>query len=188
VSAPVAAPARMNVAEFLDWAARQPRGRFELVDGTPIAMSPERNSHILAKGAVYRALREAVIRSRLDCVVLPDGATVIIDGHKSREPDVVVQCGKRPDPESTVVDAPTILVEVTSPSTMRTDTDDKLVEYFSLPTVAHYVLVHLAQGVVVHHRRTEGGSIETRIVRDGSLDLDPPGLSVPVAALLESDA
>ena len=177
----------MNVAEFLDWAARQPRGRFELVDGRPIAMSPERNRHVLAKGAVYRALRDAVIKSGLDCVVLPDGATVVIGAHTSREPDAVVQCGNRPDPDSTVVDAPTILVEVTSPPSMRTDTDDKLVEYFSVASVAHYLLVHAAQRVVVHHRRTESGTIETRIVRGGSVDLHPPGLSVPVAALLESD-
>ena len=35
-------PGRMRVDEFLAWAMAQPEGRFELVDGTVVAMAPER--------------------------------------------------------------------------------------------------------------------------------------------------
>lgn len=33
-------PSRMTVAEFLDWASTQPRGRYELVQGEVVAMAP----------------------------------------------------------------------------------------------------------------------------------------------------
>jgi len=38
--------------------------------------------------------------------------------------------------------------------------------------------------MVVHHRRGEAGAIETRLLRDGSIDLDPPGLMLDVAEVL----
>lgn len=181
MSASLAVPAsRMTVQQYLEWARRQPTGRYELVDGVPVAMSPERNVHALVKGAVYRAFLEAVSESRLDHVVLPDGPTVVISGHQSREPDVAVQSREGIDWNSTTIDSPIVLVEVTSPTTMRTDTDDKLIEYFSLASVQHYVLVHPSQRTTVHHRRVANNSIETRIVSDGCLQFEPPGFSVRV--------
>ncbi len=48
---------RMTVAEFLAWAAAQPRGRYELVQGEVVAMAPERARHNLVKLAVARASR-----------------------------------------------------------------------------------------------------------------------------------
>lgn len=185
MSAQLAPGGRMTVGEYLAWADTQPRGRYELVDGVPVRMSPERNMHALVKGAVYRALRTAVLRARLDFVVLPDGPTVVIHAHQSREPDVIVQPLATIDWNSVEAESPVILVEVTSPTTMRTDTGDKLLEYFSLPSVHHYLLVHPVHRTVVHHRRTGVRSIATEIVSSGEIVLDPPGLIVAVADLFE---
>jgi len=38
--------------------------------------------------------------------------------------------------------------------------------------------------VVIHHARDEGGQIATRIAKSGDIDLSPPGMTIPVAALL----
>ena len=188
MSASVAAPTtRMTVDEYLDWAERQPRGRYELVNGVPIAMSPERNVHALVKGAAYRAMRSAVRSARLGCVVFPDGPTIVINPNQSREPDVVVSCGSGFDPDALTLDDPVILVEVSSPSTMTTDTADKLIEYFSLPTVRHYLLVHPGQRMVIHHERRSDGSIATASAGDGELRFDPPGFSVRVADLFDDE-
>lgn len=46
--------------EFIDWAMRQPSGRYELVAGRVVAMAPERRRHNLAKLSVAMALREGV--------------------------------------------------------------------------------------------------------------------------------
>jgi Uma2 family endonuclease len=177
-------PRHMTVAEFLDWATAQPRGRYELVQGEVVAMAPERLRHLVVKGAAFVALSEAVKRAGLPCTVFPDGATVVIDHEHAREPDVAVQCGDAFDPEATILESPLIVVEVTSPSSERDDTGEKLVEYFSVPSIQHYLIVNPAKKVVIHHARSQSGDIATRIASAGEINLSPPGMTVPVAELL----
>ena len=174
----------MTVPEFLAWAADQPRGRYELVRGEVVAMAPERAMHNLVKAAAFRALDDAVKRAGLPCTVFTDGMTVVIDNETSREPDAAVQCGVATDLASMVLQAPLIVVEITSPSSERDDTGDKLVEYFSVPSIKHYLIINSAKKVVIHHARSEAGAISTRILSAGEVDLMPPGMTVPVAALL----
>jgi Uma2 family endonuclease len=174
---------RMNVPEFLAWAEAQPRGRFELVDGEVVAMSPERLLHTFVKLEVAVALREAIRAARLPCIVFTDGATVVINDHRAREPDASVQCGVDIDLNSMVLEAPLIVVEVVSPTSVRDDTSVKLVDYFSVASIQHYLIIKSDERLVIHHRRKEGG-IETHIAQDGDIVLNPPGISVPVAALL----
>jgi Uma2 family endonuclease len=175
----------MTVAEFLEWAERQPKGRYELVDGQAIAMSPEPNRHVLVKLNAANALRSAVARAGVDCTVFTDGSAVLIDGYGSREPDAAVQCGPV-DFDSLVLDVPVIVVEVLSPSSERSDTGEKLSEYFSVASIRHYLIVNPFRKLVIHHARLDGGKIETRIVDVGEIDLSPPGISVSVAEIFES--
>ncbi len=178
----------MTMAEFLDWAAAQPSGRYELVQGEVVAMPPERVRHNLTKGTVYRALGDAVARAGLPCTVFTDGMTVRIDERTAREPDASVQCGVEQDDSAVVLDAPMIVVEVISPSSERADTSQKLVDYFSLASVRDYLVVDPKQRAVIHHARDAAGSIHTLILRDGELDLTPPGMKVPVANMLPAKA
>ena len=82
------------------------------------------------------------------------------------------------------LEAPLIVVEVTSPSSERGDTDETLVEYFSVPSIRHYLIVSPVKKVVIHHARSQGGDITTRIASTGEIDLPPPGTTVAVAELL----
>ena len=145
----------MTVQEFLTWAAAQPRGRYELVRGEIVAMAPERVRHNLVKAAVFRALSDAVARAALPCTVFTDGMTVVIDNEHSREPDAAVQSNVATDLDSMILEAPLIVVEVTSPSSERDDTGDKLVEYFSVPSIRHYLIVNPEKSVVIHHARND---------------------------------
>lgn len=184
MNAPAFPKMRMSVDEFLAWSARQPRGRYELVDGEAVAMSPERARHNLIKLEVAVALRDAVRKVQLPCTVFTDGVAVVIDERNTREPDAAVQCGIDVDLDSVVIAAPMIVVEVASPSSERLDTEVKLVDYFSVASIQHYLVVLPEQRVVVHHQRGDGGAINTRIVRDGEIVLSPPGITVPIAGLL----
>jgi Uma2 family endonuclease len=175
---------RMTVAEFLAWASAQPRGRYELVGGQVVAMAPERARHNIVKGEVFLALKNAVKRAGLPCTVFGDGMTVVIDNEHAREPDAAVQCGVATDLDSTILEAPLIVVEITSASSERDDTGEKLVEYFSVPSIRHYLIVNPRKRVVVHHVRDDAAKIATRILNDGQLDLTPPGLTLPVRELL----
>jgi Uma2 family endonuclease len=174
----VAAAKRMRVPEFVAWAERQPRGRFELVHGHPVAMAPQRIEHAETKVSALLALRAAILRAGLPCHAVPDGLSVRV-----YEPDAPVYCGPKVPTGTIFIDNPAV-VEVISPSSEAVDTGEKLVGYFRVPCVAHYLILHPLQRVVTHHARGTSELIETRIKAEGDLHLDPPGLSLAMAELL----
>lgn len=177
---------KWTASEFLEWTLGQ-TGRFELESGHVIEMAAEQAKHALTKHAAAKALESGVLQAGLDCTVFPDGMTIVVDDSHVRLPDAAVQCGPI-DPEATVLEKPIILVEVVSPSSIYRDENHKLLEYFSLPSVVHYLIVSPDQKLVVHFKRgPEAEKIETRFISDGLIELSPPGFSVSVAALLGAD-
>ena len=176
----------MTFDEFLAW--RRERGdgeRHELVAGRVVTMAAERNRHVLVKTDVASAMRRAVRTAGAGCTVFGDGATIRVDEADGYIPDVTVQCGGPVDLDSTVVTEPTILVEVLSPSTRSVDSSDKLLGYFQLPSVRHYLVIDPVRRAVIHHARTRDG-VGTRLVHEGLLALDPPGIELDVADFFES--
>ena len=175
---------RMNVAEFLAWSERQPDDRHELVDGRVVGTTRDTVRHNLTKFAAAQALNEAIRAAAAPCVVFIDGVGVQISEKTLRIPDVMVQCGAAPDLDAMIVERPLIIVEVVSPSSEHDDFEGKFVEYFSVASLQHYLIIHSEKRAVVHHQRDEHGTINSRIAHDGDIALDPPGITVPVAALL----
>ena len=171
----------MTSEEFLLWAEQQP-GRYELVDGYPVRMQSERGAHARVKLRVVLALGDAIRRAGVPCEAWPDGMAVRIDAARTREPDAVVTCGPRNEDEVLALDGAVIVVEVLSPTNNNTDKLDKLADYRSVPSIRHYLIVHPIARYVIHHR-FGGDPVETRVLHDGDLVLDPPGLMVPVAEL-----
>jgi Uma2 family endonuclease len=166
---------RMTVDEYLAWVEEQP-GRYELLDGAVLAMSPEGAGHAEKKAAVHAALLAGIRARGLACYALPDGMTVRIDDVTAYEPDALVYCGTKLLPSAVEVPNPVVVVEVLSPSTRHIDLSAKLADYFRLPSIAHYLIVDPERPRIVHHARTTGDTILTRIANEGSIRLDPPGL------------
>jgi len=176
----------LSVEDYLAWAdAQAERHRTELINGQIVAMAPERIKHAKVKLSVAIALRAAVVRSRLPCHVLADGPTVRIDDHTAYEPDALVYCGQELPGESLVVPNPLIVVEVLSPTTMHTDTSAKLIGYFKLPSVHHYLIVDPDACTVEHHARAADGTVSANRVTSGPIRLDPPELSINVAEIFD---
>ena len=50
-----------------------------------------------------------------------------------------------------------------------------------VPGVGHYLIVDPDKPMVVHHARGDGDTILTRIVTQGAIQLDPPGVAVALA-------
>lgn len=170
---------RMSSSEFIAWAMERPPGeRYELVAGEVVAMAPERSSHALIKGRVFRRLAEAIEAANLPCIVYPDGMAIEIDDATTYEPDAMVRCGPPLPDDAIKVTDPVIVVEVLSPSTRARDAGAKLEDYFRLPSVRHYLLLKTENQTLIHHERDAAGIIVTRIVRSGSITLDPPGIVV----------
>lgn len=175
---------RMTVDEFFAWLDEGPKGtRYELAAGEVVAMAPERAAHARRKAAVWLALRDAIKAAELSCEALPGGMTVKIEQDTAYEPDAVVHCAEPLPDDALIVPEPVVVVEVLSPTTRARDAGAKLADYFRLPSVRHYLLIRTERPTVIHHRRTDDGSIETRIVTSGALVLDPPGLALDLADL-----
>ncbi len=174
---------RMSVDEYLAWSEDNP-GRYELVQGEVFAMAAERARHANTRVAVFDALRSGLRAAGIPCRAMPDGMTVRIDARTAYEPDALVYCGPRIDPDAVEVRNPVIVVEVASPSTRRTDAGEKLTGYFRVPSIQHYLMVDPDRRTVIHHRRAEDG-IETAFLQDGTLILDPPGLELSVPSVFE---
>jgi Uma2 family endonuclease len=176
---------RVSVDEFLAWAVGRP-GRWELFRGEIIKMSPETVGHAQIKGSVYLALIAAIRRSGVASHALTDGVIVRIDEATAYEPDAQVYCGEQLSPAALEVPNPVVVVEVLSPSTQRIDVAQKLAGYFRLPSVAHYLIVDPTQPSVIHHSRGAGDTIVTRIVTEGIITLDPPGLDLALSDIYEA--
>lgn len=174
---------QMSVDEYLAWSEDNP-GRYELVQGEVFAMAAERARHANTRVAVFDALRSALRAASVPCRAMPDGMTVRITAHTAYEPDALIYCGPRIDPDAVEVKNPIIVVEVLSPSTRRTDASEKLAGYFQVPSIHHYLMVDPDRRTVVHHRRA-GDGIESSFLKDGTLILDPPGLELSIPSLFE---
>ncbi len=128
----------MTVDEFLA-TAEERDGRWEIEDGVVYAMSPEQLVHSDVKFAATAALRGAIARAKLPCRAVLDGPAVRISPRTAYQPDALIYCGPRLPPETREIPDPVVIVEVSSPSTRARDEGGKLIGYFSLPSVAHYL-------------------------------------------------
>jgi Uma2 family endonuclease len=173
----------MTTDEFLAWAERQGE-QWELLDGVPVAMSPERVIHGEVKYRIARALDDAIATSGIPCRFVLDSAAVRIDARSLYQPDAFVYCGEPAPGDAIEIPNPVVVFEVLSPSNAATDLRDKLQGYFRVPSVQHYVIVDPDKRLVIHHARSHGNSVVTRIVSEGELPLDPPGLVLAVESLL----
>jgi Uma2 family endonuclease len=169
----------MTIDDFLAWAEGR-NGRWELQEGELVAIAPERVAHLETKAEALIALRSAIRRANAPCHAVPDGATVRIAARTAFEPDALVYCGPRLPPDAIEIPEPLIVVEVLSEGTGARDHGVKLAGYFSLMSVAHYLILDADNRTTIHHKRGPGDLIETRILKDGELRLDPPGLAIPV--------
>jgi Uma2 family endonuclease len=175
-----------TVEEYLTWAASQrDLPRTELINGQIVAMTPERVEHIEVKIAAVIALKKAIARGGVPCHALGDGMTVRIDDHTAYEPDALVYCGERLKRSTMLVRDPVAIVEVLSPTTSHTDTSAKLIGYFKLPSVQHYLIIDPDACAVAHYSSRVDGTVSGRTVTSGMLRLDPPGLAIDVSEFFE---
>jgi Uma2 family endonuclease len=175
---------RMTVPEFLAWAETQESGRYELINGQPVAMAPERAEHVQAKLGATIALGAAIRRAGVACQAFVDGLAVVIDEATAYEPDALVNCGAPVARDSMTAPNPVIVVEVLSPSTRGIDTTVKLAGYFRVPSLKHYLIVDLGRQHVVHYRKQADGTVTVAVITEGEIVFDPPGILVAAASFL----
>jgi Uma2 family endonuclease len=171
---------RMTVAEFLAWREDLPDdARYELIAGVPVRlMAPTSIRHARIQRNVSEALRSALAAAGTTCEVLEAGPGVAVgaEGDQCRVPDVVVTCAATIDETAHLVPEPVIVVEVASPSTRLADVNDKVEFYGGIASIHHYLVIEQDRRRIVYHGRGASGGLEPRILREGSVTLDPPGI------------
>jgi Uma2 family endonuclease len=178
----VVLPTRMTVDEFLAWAMRQDKGRYELFDGRVVMQQPERWGHVARKGSIYVALLKAIELAKVSYFAATDGATVRIDTSAAFEPDALVAPLPFPGNDAIEVSNPVLVVEILSPSTAKRDLADKLAGYFKVPSIEHYLVLDPDEREIIWHRRAPGGTLHTpATLRKGTLRLNPPGIELALA-------
>ena len=134
------------------------------------------------KLAITIALHEVVRKTGAALYVAVDGPTVRVAERVAFVPDALVAPLPEPAPDSLEIPNPVIVVEVLSPSTARMDATTKLRGYFDVPSIQHYLIVDPEWQTVTHHKRGSS-AIETRVVAEGTLALDPPGLEIRLSEI-----
>lgn len=180
----VALPTRMTVAEFLTWSSRQERGRYELQDGRVIMQQSQNWAHLRVKGNIFVLLRQAIAANGLPFYATTDGATVRITSNTAFEPDALVAPLPPPADSELEIANPVIVVEVLSPNSIKRDLTDKVAGYFQVASILHYLVVDPEEELVICHRRSDGGGVHVpQVLRSGTLMLDPPAVSIELAAI-----
>lgn len=181
----IALRSALTVDDYLAWAAAHPEARHtELINGQIVFMSPEQLQHNRLKKRIVNALEREIERTGIEAEAFTDGVTIPIEPHTAYEPDASVRLGPPLPGKDMKVPDPVIVVEVISPTSAHSDTSAKLIGYFRLPSVKHYLIIDPEARTVTRHSRAADGSIAAVTLASGALQLDPPGLTIDVTDLL----
>ena len=129
-------------SDYLAYEAQSPV-RHEYVAGEIFAMTGASIRHNIIAGNLYTALRTHLRGT--PCRALMEGVKLYLKKERSYfYPDVMVTCESRLlelDAQMQIVDSPTLIIEVLSPSTEGIDRREKLRAYRTLPSLKEYALV-----------------------------------------------
>jgi len=174
----------MTIDEFLEWDDGTDT-RYELWGGVIVAMAPPMPMHGRLASRLIRRLG-AALDGRAPCDVYTEAGIVRPDRNDTLYvADIVVSCEVL-QPDERVLREPLLIVEVLSPSTGISDTQIKLADYRSIPSVQEILLID-SQALFAEVHRRDGERWVTEIVRggDGTLTLDSVPVRLAMAQLYE---
>jgi Uma2 family endonuclease len=172
-------------AEFLVWEQAQDR-RHEFVDHVAVMMAGGTRAH-------DRIQRNLLVRAseRLrgsGCEPLGPDMIVETGTGNGRYPDMTIDCGPF-DAAALTASVPTVVFEILSDSTRKTDLLIKLRDYDATPSIRHYVLIAQTECLVFVYTRGECGGFslrprEFRLLHE-VVELDRVGLSMTLAEIYD---
>jgi Uma2 family endonuclease len=164
----------MSLEAYLEFEEGSPI-KHEYVGGEVYAMSGVTTRHNLINLNVTRHLHKAA-RAR-GCRVFAAEVKLRAAVDRIYYPDVIVACGKAAQVEL-IIEEPTLVVEVTSPSTRATDRRERLDAYRRLPSLGAYLIVGQRRRHVFVYRPSRGEWLREEIQGEGEIRL--PGLNATI--------
>jgi Uma2 family endonuclease len=158
----------MSVEDFLAFEKDNPV-RHEYVAGEVYRVSGPRLRHNVISSNMLRRLHSPA-RSR-GCRVCIENVLVRVAADMFYYPDITVIC-RDPGLEEWVGENPSLVVEVTSPSTRSTDRREKLHAYRNVDSLQQYLIVEQRRREVSVYRRVAGGEWDrVELLDSGSVDI-----------------
>lgn len=169
----------MTVEEFLAFEGEGDT-RYQLVRGVATAMAPAQALH---GELVARLASRLVAGLRPLCRVISEAGIKPVGRDDTYwQADLAVNCRPR-QPGEIYLEAPSLVIEVLSPSTAAVDRTLKLDDYRAIPSVADIVLV-ATDRVAIEHWQRAGDVRQVRELGPGdTLQVDDLGVTVPLDAL-----
>lgn len=157
--------------------------RHEYVAGEVFVLAGTTTRHNLITLNLARLLHGAA--KRRGCRVFSEAVMLRAAQDRMYYPDILVACGKAAEVEQ-IVDAPAVIVEVTSPSTRATDRREKLDAYQRIPSLATYLIVEQRRRqVFVYARGSNGEWSREEIVGAGEIVIASLGARITLDEIYE---
>ena len=173
---------RMTVDEYLAF-EESSDVKHEYVDGYvyPMSGATARHERIVANvlGHLWMAARGS------SCAAYGSNLKVNTPDGRFYYPDALVVCSARDEDVAFVVD-PCAIVEITSPSTRRTDQYEKREAYGLLPSLRTYVVIEQGHRQVDCWWRVAGGDWRHEVLADqGAVEVPCPSLTLSLDEIYE---
>jgi len=157
---------------------RRSEVRHEYVGGQLYAMAGASDEHNRIVGNIFSALHERLRGKRCE-PFMADMKLKIPDSQAFYYPDVLVSC----DPSDNATyfrERPTVVFEVLSPDTERTDQREKRFAYTLIPSLRVYVIVAQDKPQLTVLRRGRTGPWSTEVLEGRSAILKLPELKLEI--------
>ncbi|MGH7122204.1 MAG: Uma2 family endonuclease [Acetobacteraceae bacterium] len=175
-------PARMTVAEFLDWCPEDGQV-WQLVDGEPMAMAPAGTTHGRIQSEIGRLLGNNLAETGSPCAVITaPGITPHLErAHNVRIPDLAVTCAPAGD-DGRLLSAAVLVLEILSPSNHH-ETWANVRAYASIPSLREILVVSSVEVGADLIRRGDDGSWpeQPQHLAEGEIVLESIGFRCPLA-------
>ena len=170
---------KISLEDYLAWEEAQPE-RNEFYRGEVFAMAGARRVHGRVVSNLARRVAEAL--DGTPCQVFQEGMKLQIADDTVLYPDLFVTCDKADLATEHIFRAPTLVVEVLSPSTQGYDRSHKFALYRRIPSLQEYVLVDPdTRRVEAFSRNSEGQWVLNDMSEADTLHAASLGIAVPMA-------
>lgn len=180
---PKASSTHMTVDDFLDFAEAAP-GKWELIDGEPVAMAPANTTHGAIQAELSRLIGNALVERGAPCSVITEAGVIprVFANANVRVPDLAIVCGDFRT-ERQALTEPTVLIEILSPSNAH-KTRANVWAYTSIPSVREIAVFYADEICADLLRRLPNGEwpAEPERIGVGEVSFDSIGVRFPLAA------
>jgi Uma2 family endonuclease len=178
----VALPDRpsMSAEEYLAWEPTQEE-RYEYWDGEVVAISGQTRNHNRITINFFKLLDDS-LNLPYEIYII-DVKVQVQPGKNFFYPDIVVTCDED-DNDPQLVQFPSLIIEVLSPSTEAADRGIKFAKYRQFSTMQEYVLVQVEQpGLEIFRRNQQGQWVLSEYGLGDALQLESVNLEIAITDL-----